>query len=151
MADQFNYFFRFNDFFQTVADPIVSPYLTQASSPLQPLTVYDTGSSNSIVPLSGYWLMILAPNNVVPLETHPRLQFLLNRDLETTQPQASAIINNLIPPIQLPNLQILTGTGIPYCVGGLGLIKGGPPADWILATGFWDDAGFWRDNATWID
>lgn len=23
--------------------------------------------------------------------------------------------------------------------------------DWILETGNWDDAGFWRDDAFWID
>lgn len=23
--------------------------------------------------------------------------------------------------------------------------------DWILAKGFWNDAGSWQDNKTWID
>lgn len=35
-----------------------------------------------------------------------------------------------------------------------GEITGGstpPPADWILATGFWDNTGIWDDTAVWID
>lgn len=24
-------------------------------------------------------------------------------------------------------------------------------SDWLLVTHFWDDNGFWRDEATWID
>lgn len=27
----------------------------------------------------------------------------------------------------------------------------GPEAPWILATGFWNDAGKWDDNETWND
>jgi hypothetical protein len=26
-----------------------------------------------------------------------------------------------------------------------------PIGPWILATGFWDDAGSWDDTASWID
>lgn len=25
------------------------------------------------------------------------------------------------------------------------------PADWILATGFWDDTNIWVNSAVWID
>lgn len=28
---------------------------------------------------------------------------------------------------------------------------GAPVSDWILATGSWSDAGFWRDGEVWID
>lgn len=24
-------------------------------------------------------------------------------------------------------------------------------SDWILATGFWNDAGVWEDTAVWLD
>jgi hypothetical protein len=36
-----------------------------------------------------------------------------------------------------------------YLIGGSGVIP--PVSDWILATNFWDDAGFWRDDETWND
>jgi hypothetical protein len=26
-----------------------------------------------------------------------------------------------------------------------------PVDDWILATGSWNDSGFWRDDKNWID
>lgn len=26
-----------------------------------------------------------------------------------------------------------------------------PTSDWLLATGQWDDAGFWRDDENWND
>lgn len=26
-----------------------------------------------------------------------------------------------------------------------------PTSDWLLATGIWNDAGFWRDDAVWVD
>lgn len=37
------------------------------------------------------------------------------------------------------NITIITGGGAP------------PVDDWILATGVWNDSGFWRDDKNWID
>lgn len=149
MADQYNYFFKFSNQLVALADPIVGPYLVPATAPLQPLTVYDIGSINSIIPLSGYWVMVLAPLGVAALQSHKDLQFIADRTMASTSPRTSIIFNNLVPPVLAKNLQILTGVGIPYCSSGLdGTIS---VADWILATGFWNDAGFWRDTAAWID
>ena len=38
--------------------------------------------------------------------------------------------------------------GSRYTISGGG---GGGSGDWILATGFWADAGVWQDDQTWID
>lgn len=45
-----------------------------------------------------------------------------------------------VTPSALEELKIQTGVTPPT-----------PPSDWILATGFWNDAGIWEDTATWID
>lgn len=33
----------------------------------------------------------------------------------------------------------------------IGCITAPQGSDWILATAYWDDGGFWRDTATWND
>jgi hypothetical protein len=45
-----------------------------------------------------------------------------------------------VTPSALAELKIQTGVTPPT-----------PPSDWILLSGFWNDAGIWEDTATWID
>ena len=149
MSDQFNYFFRFNSFAQAASDPVIAPYLVPTTAPLQPLTVFDASDGNSIIALSGYWLMILAPANIAALLGHRNLQFVTNRNLQFSSPATSVTANNVVPPLKVSSLEILTGVGITYCNPGLDGVA--TTSDWILATGFWNDNGFWRDNASWID
>jgi hypothetical protein len=45
-----------------------------------------------------------------------------------------------VTPSALEEIKIQTGVTPPA-----------PTSDWILLSGFWNDAGKWEDTATWID
>lgn len=35
--------------------------------------------------------------------------------------------------------------------GWFSALMGSETSDWILATGDWNDSGFWRDDENWVD
>lgn len=100
----YNYFFQFNTRTTAEIDPIVGPFLI-SGNPYNPLWVYDV-AIDGVNTLPGYWCVVVTTTNSALL-SHPDLQFVLNRDVQLLG-GPELIVNNLIPPSLISDLQIIS-------------------------------------------